>query len=170
MEQKIIQFSAGTFIIERFADYAEEAGFTQNLVNYAIRVLRFGLPTRALVPFSCALARLVWLGHLVPQQLHKISQAGGELCSSRSDLAQCGVSLITTVVMYLNLIRQRTVSFMDNEHESSNHGEIASQFQSTVSLLLSSIDNYNTGYAKVLINAITFFHLFLAYNTPNLHH
>ena len=83
LEQKIIQFSAATFIIERFADYAEEAGFTQNVVNYAIRVLRFGLPTRALIPFNCALSRLVWLGHLVPTQLHKISQAGGELCSSR---------------------------------------------------------------------------------------
>ena len=59
LEQKIVQFSAATFIIEKFADYAEEAGFTQNLINYAIRVLRFGLPTRAILPFTCALSRLV---------------------------------------------------------------------------------------------------------------
>ena len=65
----------------------------------------------------------------------------------RSELAQCGVSLITTVIMYLNLIRQRTVSFMDDEN--ARNGEIASQFQSTVSLLLSSVDTYNTRYAKV---------------------
>ena len=29
LEQKILQFSAALFIIEKFADYSEEAGFTQ---------------------------------------------------------------------------------------------------------------------------------------------
>ena len=37
------------------------------------------------------------------------------------------------------------------DDENARNGEIASQFQSTVSLLLSSVDTYNTRYAKVLL-------------------
>ena len=54
----------------------------QNLVNYIIRVIRFGLPSRAVAPFILGVCRLIWLGHLVPTQLQKLSHAGAELCSS----------------------------------------------------------------------------------------
>ena len=56
--------------------------FFQNLVNYIIRVIRFGLPSRAVAPFILGVCRLIWLGHLVPTQLQKLSHAGAELCSS----------------------------------------------------------------------------------------
>lgn len=52
------------------------------MVNYIIRVIRFGLPSRAVAPFILGVCRLIWLGHLVPTQLQKLSQAGAELCSS----------------------------------------------------------------------------------------
>ena len=52
------------------------------MVNYIIRVIRFGLPSRAVAPFILGVCRLIWLGHLVPTQLQKLSHAGAELCSS----------------------------------------------------------------------------------------
>ena len=75
---------AALFLIEKFADYSEDAGFTQLVVSYLIRAIRFGLPPRAVSPFVLGVYRLVWLGHLVPAQLHKIVQAGSELVASKN--------------------------------------------------------------------------------------
>lgn len=125
------------------------------MVNYIIRVIRFGLPSRAVAPFILGVCRLVWLGHLVPTQLQKLSHAGAELCSSGNIyLAQGGATVVATVILYLNLIRSRTASFLEVEDGSSSTNEIANQFQSTISQLISSIGMFDGSYSRHVVSLI----------------
>ena len=69
LENKIIQFSTACFLIEKFSDFAEEAEFTQNIVNLVCRASKLGLSPRAIEPVMLGTSRLVWLGHLLPNQM-----------------------------------------------------------------------------------------------------
>ena len=73
------------------------------MVNYIIRVIRFGLPSRAVAPFILGVCRLIWLGHLVPTQLQKLSHAGAELCSSGNIYLAQEISLESLGLSHENL-------------------------------------------------------------------
>ena len=57
-----------------------------------------------------------------------------------------GATVVATVILYLNLIRSRTASFLEVEDGNSSTNEIANQFQSTISQLISSIGMFDGSY------------------------
>ena len=60
--------------------------------------------------------------------------------------------MVTTVILYLNLIRSRTASFLEVEDGSNSNNEIANQFQSIISQLISSIGMFDGSYRYVQLS------------------